>query len=53
MSQDADRCYPVGVSLPGSVLQLLDEKRGKVPRSAFIVECLEKVLGKARKGKDA
>ena len=52
MSQELDYHRPVGVSLPVSILQLLDEKRGRVPRSAFILEILELVLGKRRR-KDA
>lgn len=44
MSQDVDYKRPVGVSLPQSMLQLIDERRGQVPRSAYILGILEKAL---------
>jgi len=45
MSQDRDLKHPVGVSLPESIVQLLDKKRGRLARSAYILLLLEKALG--------
>jgi hypothetical protein len=42
--QVIDRCVPVGVSLPQSVIRQIDDERGLVPRSAYILMLLMKVL---------
>jgi metal-responsive CopG/Arc/MetJ family transcriptional regulator len=44
MSEEIDYKRPIGVSLPTSILELLDKKRGRVPRSAFILQILEDTL---------
>jgi metal-responsive CopG/Arc/MetJ family transcriptional regulator len=53
MSKRSDHRVPVGVSLPESMIQEIDQERGLVPRSAYIVMLLEKVLPVTRKSKDA
>ncbi|MGA2785838.1 MAG: hypothetical protein ABSF09_14200 [Candidatus Bathyarchaeia archaeon] len=42
--QTDDPHRPVGVSLPDTMLKLLDVKRGRTPRSAYILDILEKAL---------
>ena len=42
-----DHKRPVGVSLPESIVQLLDKKRGRLARSAYILLLLERGLGVA------
>jgi len=34
----------VGVSLPQSLLEIIDKDRGKIPRSVWIVDLLKKAL---------
>jgi metal-responsive CopG/Arc/MetJ family transcriptional regulator len=53
MSKQSDHRVPVGVSLPQSIVDQIDEERGLVPRSAYIVMLLEKVLPTRRKSKNA
>jgi metal-responsive CopG/Arc/MetJ family transcriptional regulator len=53
MSKQIDHKVPVGVSLPESMIQEIDQERGLVPRSAYIVMLLEKVLPARRKAKSA
>lgn len=43
---------PIGVSLPQSLIKELDEKRGRLGRSTYILLLLEKAL-KESKQKDA
>jgi hypothetical protein len=46
--QTGDPHKPTRVSLPESMLRLLDARRGRIPRSAYILEILETFLGKAK-----
>jgi metal-responsive CopG/Arc/MetJ family transcriptional regulator len=41
-----DRKVPVGISLPESVIALVDETRGEVPRSQFILRILRDAIQK-------
>jgi len=43
-----DRRIPVTISLPESVLRLVDEARGQVPRSRFILAIVCKATDSAR-----
>ncbi len=45
MMKEFDYKIPVGVSLPQSIVRLLDEKRGHLARSTYILLLLEKSLG--------
>ena len=42
---DTDYKLPVSISLPQSILRLLDKKRGHLARSTYILLLLEKALG--------
>ena len=53
MAESIDYKRPVSLSLPQSMLQSIDEKRGRLPRSTFILAILEQTLGKGRKNKGA
>jgi metal-responsive CopG/Arc/MetJ family transcriptional regulator len=52
MSKEVDHKVPVGVSLPQSMIQQIDQERGQVPRSAYILNILTKAF-KRRKTKVA
>ena len=52
MTKVTDYKIPVGVSLPQSMIKEIDEKRGRLGRSTYILLLLEKAL-KRRKAKDA
>lgn len=40
----AERCLPIGVSIPESLLAKIDRERAGKPRSRFVVELLAKAL---------
>jgi metal-responsive CopG/Arc/MetJ family transcriptional regulator len=40
----AKKFRQVGVSLPESLLERIDKDRGKIPRSVWIVDLLQKAL---------
>jgi metal-responsive CopG/Arc/MetJ family transcriptional regulator len=44
---------PVGLNLPKQLLAVIDEKRGRYSRSAFVATVLEQLLLKGRKTKVA
>jgi len=52
LTKVTDYKIPVGVSLPQSVIREIDEKRGRLGRSTYILLLLESAL-KGRRGKDA
>jgi len=35
---------PVGISLPTNLLRLIDERRGKIPRSTYVADILQDAL---------
>lgn len=35
---------PVGISLPTDLLELIDTKRGRIPRSTYVADILRKAL---------
>jgi len=35
---------PVGISLPMGLLKLVDERRGKIPRSTYVADILQEAL---------
>ena len=35
---------PVGLSLPTDLLRLIDERRGRVPRSTYVADILQDAL---------
>lgn len=39
---------PIGISIPDDLLKVIDEKRGRIPRSIFIVDLLKEALSKER-----
>jgi metal-responsive CopG/Arc/MetJ family transcriptional regulator len=51
MAKIIDYKVPVGVSLPESMVKEIDEKRGRIARSTYILFLLEKAL--SRRGKVA
>jgi metal-responsive CopG/Arc/MetJ family transcriptional regulator len=52
MTSEVDYKVPVGVSLPQSMIREIDEKRGRLGRSTYILLLLEKAL-KGKKTKVA
>jgi hypothetical protein len=42
---DTDYKLPISISLPQSIVRLLDKKRGHLARSAYILLVLEKAFG--------
>jgi hypothetical protein len=42
---DTDYKLPVSISLPQSIVRLLDKKRGHLARSTYVLLLLEKALG--------
>jgi len=52
MTPEMDYKIPVGVSLPQSIIKEIDESRGHLARSTYILLLLEKAL-KERKTKNA
>jgi metal-responsive CopG/Arc/MetJ family transcriptional regulator len=44
MAKEIDYKIPVGVSLPESMVKEIDEKRGRLGRSTYILLLLEKAL---------
>jgi len=40
---------PVGISIPKELLEKIDRERGKVPRSVWIVELINKGIGDQKK----
>ena len=45
----SDRTEKLGITLPKSLLYNLDNKRGDIPRSAFIRRTVESYLKKTKK----
>lgn len=45
--REVDYKLPVSLSLPTSIIQLIDKKRGKLARSAYVLLLLERALGVA------
>jgi len=41
---DADRTEKLGITLPISLLKKIDNKRGDIPRSAYIQRAIENYL---------
>jgi metal-responsive CopG/Arc/MetJ family transcriptional regulator len=52
LTNEIDYKIPVGISLPQSMIKEIDEKRGRLGRSTYILLLLEKAL-KRRKTKVA
>jgi hypothetical protein len=51
---DLQKNKPTGFSLPSDLIQKIDEERGDIPRSRFLLRILEKVyLTTERKGEVA
>jgi len=46
-----DRTQKLGITLPKSLLRIIDSKRGDIPRSTYIRRAVENYL-KTRRGKD-
>jgi len=46
------KCRQVGVSLPESLLERIDKDRGKIPRSVWIVDLLQKALEQGTQNND-
>ncbi len=44
MNQKKDRKLPIGIGIPTSLLEKIDELRGEKSRSEFVVELIEKAL---------
>jgi metal-responsive CopG/Arc/MetJ family transcriptional regulator len=44
---------PVGLNLPKQLLEIIDAKRGRYSRSAYVATALEKLFLKGRKTKTA
>jgi len=42
----------VGISLPESLLERIDKDRGKIPRSVWIVDLLQKALEQGAQNND-
>ena len=49
LKHESDRCIPVGLSLPKSVLESIDEDRGHVKRSTWIQLAILKALKHGRR----
>ena len=47
-----DMTVKLGITLPKSILQKIDQKRGDIPRSRFIGRAVESYLGRS-KGTDS
>jgi len=44
VSATADMTVKLGITLPKSILQKIDQKRGDIPRSRYIRRAIEKYL---------
>jgi metal-responsive CopG/Arc/MetJ family transcriptional regulator len=44
-----DMTEKIGITLPKSILQTIDQKRGDIPRSRYIRRAIERYLGSSNK----
>jgi hypothetical protein len=51
MSQEQK--VPVGLNIPKPILNVIDQKRGRISRSTYVTILLERLLMKRRNGKGA
>jgi metal-responsive CopG/Arc/MetJ family transcriptional regulator len=47
-----DNTVKLGITLPKSIVQKIDQKRGDIPRSRYIRRVIERYLGSSRKDID-
>jgi metal-responsive CopG/Arc/MetJ family transcriptional regulator len=48
-----DMTVKLGITLPKSIIQKIDQKRGDIPRSRYIRRAIERYLGNSRKDIDS
>jgi metal-responsive CopG/Arc/MetJ family transcriptional regulator len=44
-----DKTVKLGITLPKSIIQRIDKKRGDIPRSRYILRSIESYLGSSSK----
>jgi metal-responsive CopG/Arc/MetJ family transcriptional regulator len=47
-----DKTVKLGITLPKSIIQRIDKKRGDIPRSRYILRSIERYLGSSNKETD-
>jgi metal-responsive CopG/Arc/MetJ family transcriptional regulator len=47
-----DKTVKLGITLPKSIIQRIDKKRGDIPRSRYILRSIESYLGRSSKETD-
>ena len=47
-----DNTVKLGITLPKSIIQKIDQKRGDIPRSRYIRRAIERYLGSSNSSKD-
>lgn len=47
-----DKTVKLGITLPKSIIQRIDKKRGDIPRSRYILRSIESYLGSSSKETD-
>lgn len=47
-----DKTVKLGITLPKSIIQRIDKKRGDIPRSRYILRSIESYLGSSSSNKE-
>jgi metal-responsive CopG/Arc/MetJ family transcriptional regulator len=47
-----DKTVKLGITLPKSIIQRIDKKRGDVPRSRYILRAIENYIGSSSSSRD-
>ena len=47
-----DKTVKLGITLPKSIIQRIDKKRGDIPRSRYILRSIESYLGSSSSSKE-